>query len=102
MRRASRTHRVDLHRLHDGVRVGCNDRHQIREHDTKNGRHTDQKQFHKRQMNTVDTTVQHYDAHHVDVVNIFFLCRPHVTGYSGHWTRTHKTVMILSLLLDRL
>ena len=52
-------------------------------------------------MNTVDTTVHNYDAHHVDV-DMFFLCRPHVTGYSGHWTRTHKTVMILSLLLDRL
>ena len=34
--------------------------------------------------------------HFVDVAMIF-LCRPYVTGYSGHLTRTHKTVMILSL-----
>ena len=36
------------------------------------------------------------------VVDVFFLCRPYVTGYSRHWTGTHKTVVILSLLLDRL
>ena len=29
---------------------------------------------------------------------LFFLCGPYVTKYSGHWTRTHNTVMILSLL----
>ena len=28
--------------------------------------------------------------HHV-VVDLFFLCRPYVTKYSGPWTRTHKT-----------
>ena len=33
---------------------------------------------------------------------MFFLCRPYVTGYSRHWTRTHKIVMVLSLLFDRL
>ena len=35
-------------------------------------------------------------------VNMFFLCRPSVTACSRHYTRTDKTVMIISLLLDRL
>ena len=35
--------------------------------------------------------------HCVDV-DMFFLCRSYVTKYSRHWTRTHKTVLILSLL----
>ena len=39
--------------------------------------------------------------HFVDV-DMVFLCGPYVTGYSGQWTRTHRTVMILSVLLDRL
>ena len=31
-----------------------------------------------------------------------YVLSAYVTEYSGHQTRTHKTVMILSLLLDRL
>ena len=41
------------------------------------------------------------NRHLVDV-DMLFLCRPYVTGYNGRWTRFHKTVMILSLLLDHL
>ena len=44
----------------------------------------------------------HALRYHFVVVAMFFLCRRYVTGYSRHWTRTHKTVTILSLLSDRL
>ena len=33
---------------------------------------------------------------------LFFLCRPYVTKYSGHYSRNHKTGISLSLLLNRL
>ena len=39
--------------------------------------------------------------HFVDV-GMFFLWKPYVMRYSRHQTRTHKTVMIVTLLLDRL